>query len=57
MKKYFAVADPHSFTDFMLSALHKAGFEKDNPEHYVIICGDAFDRGEAARADPAGAAL
>lgn len=28
MKKYFAVADPHSFTDFMLSALYKAGFEK-----------------------------
>lgn len=48
MKKYFAVADPHSFTDFMLSALHKAGFEKDNPEHYVVICGDAFDRGDSS---------
>lgn len=46
MKKYFAVSDVHSFTDRMLTALHEAGFEKDNEEHFVIICGDAFDRGD-----------
>lgn len=46
MKKYFAVSDVHSFTDRMLTALSDSGFDETNPEHIVIICGDAFDRGD-----------
>ena len=43
--KYFVCSDPHSFTSIMIKALTDAGFDKDNPEHKLILCGDAFDRG------------
>lgn len=49
MKKYFAVADPHSFYTYMMQALTDKGFDKDNPEHLIILCGDAFDRGEESK--------
>ena len=29
----------------MIDALCKAGFELNNPEHYLVVCGDVFDRG------------
>ena len=45
-KKYFAISDIHSFYDEMLEALKSKGFDMQNPDHNVIICGDAFDRGE-----------
>jgi serine/threonine protein phosphatase 1 len=45
-KKYFAISDVHSFYDEMLEALKSKGFDIQNPDHNVIICGDAFDRGE-----------
>lgn len=43
--KFFVVSDIHSFFTPLKEALDQAGFEKDNPEHYLISCGDAFDRG------------
>lgn len=43
--KYFAVSDVHSYYDPMMKALTDRGFEIDNPNHKVIICGDLFDRG------------
>lgn len=43
--KYFVVADVHSFYDAMIKALEDKGFDKSNPEHHVIVCGDLFDRG------------
>ena len=46
--KFFAISDIHSFYDPMIDALNKAGFEKNNPEHTLIVCGDAFDRGTQA---------
>lgn len=46
MKKYFAVSDVHSFYPMLVTALNKSGFDKTNPEHIVILCGDAFDRGD-----------
>ena len=46
MKKYFTISDTHSFYDYVIKALDRRGFDKNNPDHYVIICGDAFDRGE-----------
>ena len=45
MKKYFAVSDVHGFYDAMKRALKKAGFDKRNKNHILIICGDLMDRG------------
>ena len=49
MKKYFFISDTHSFYTAMVDALCKAGFEMNNPEHCLIVCGDIFDRGEETR--------
>ena len=48
MKKYFVVSDVHSFFDELIVALNEKGFEKDNPEHILCVCGDLFDRGIGA---------
>lgn len=45
-KKYFCTSDIHSFFDIFHKALLKAGFEENNPEHILIVCGDIFDRGD-----------
>ena len=42
---YFVVSDVHSFYDEMLKALEDKGFDINNPEHIIINCGDALDRG------------
>lgn len=44
--KYFVVSDIHSFFYELMVALNEEGFEKDNPEHILCICGDLFDRGD-----------
>ena len=44
--KYFVVSDIHGFYDQLNEALNEAGFDRDNPEHFLISCGDHFDRGE-----------
>ena len=46
MLKYFAVSDIHSFYTPLMTALSEKGFELDNKEHILIVCGDAFDRGD-----------
>ena len=43
--KYFVISDIHSFYDEMIDALNEAGFDKDNENHTLIVCGDIFDRG------------
>ena len=43
--KYFVISDIHSFYDEMMKSLNEAGYDKDNPEHFLIVCGDIFDRG------------
>ena len=43
--KYFIVSDMHSFCSELKSALWKAGFNKRNKDHTLIVCGDVFDRG------------
>ena len=43
--KYFIVSDIHSFCSELKSALWKAGFNKRNKDHILIVCGDVFDRG------------
>lgn len=45
MSKYFVVSDVHSFYSELMVALNEKGFEKDNKEHKLIVCGDLLDRG------------
>jgi len=49
MTKYFCVADVHSFYDEMIYALNEAGYDKNNPDHIFVSCGDMFDRGSQSR--------
>ena len=46
MKKYFIVSDIHSFYDELATGLTLSGFEYNNPDHILVVCGDVFDRGE-----------
>ncbi len=46
MIKYFVTSDIHSYFDVFHKALLAKGFEIDNPEHKLIVCGDLFDRGD-----------
>lgn len=43
--KYFVVSDIHGFFDELINALNEKGFDKDNPDHTLVVCGDCFDRG------------
>ena len=47
--KYFCTADVHSFYDCLIEALDKAGFDRNNPNHVFVHCGDLLDRGPDAR--------
>lgn len=43
--KYFVSGDIHGFYDEWQNALKDKGFDLNNPEHKIILCGDLFDRG------------
>lgn len=45
MKKLFVVSDIHGHYTLMKEALDQAGFDKEDPNHLLICCGDYFDRG------------
>ena len=45
MSKFFVVSDIHGFFDEFQEALTNAGYDKNNPDHYLISCGDNWDRG------------
>lgn len=45
MPKFFVVSDVHGFYDEMRIALDEAGFDPNNEEHWLISCGDNWDRG------------
>ena len=45
-KKYFVTSDVHSFLDELMTALEEKGFEADNKDHILCVCGDLFDRGD-----------
>jgi hypothetical protein len=47
--KLFVVSDIHSYYDEMMSELNKNGFDINNKDHWVVICGDLFDRGRQTR--------
>lgn len=43
--KYFVCSDIHGYFDEWQTALKEKGFDINNPNHKIIICGDLFDRG------------
>lgn len=43
--KYFVSGDIHGFYDEWQNALKDKGFDINNPNHKIILCGDLFDRG------------
>ena len=45
MIRFFVVSDIHSFYTPFKKALDKAGFDPNNENHWLIVCGDLFDRG------------
>lgn len=47
--KSFIVSDCHGFYTNLMNSLNTAGFDSNNPEHILIICGDLFDRGKQPR--------
>jgi serine/threonine protein phosphatase 1 len=49
MKEYFVCSDIHGFYDIFFTGLINAGFDYYNSDHYIIICGDIFDRGSQAK--------
>lgn len=44
--KLFVCSDLHSFFTPFKKALDVKGFEENNPEHLLIVCGDIWDRGD-----------
>ena len=46
MPKFFVVSDIHSFYTPLTKALDASGFDSNNKEHWLVVCGDAFDRGD-----------
>ena len=48
-KKLFCVSDVHSYFTPLKKALDAVGFEVGNENHLLIVCGDAFDRGNESR--------
>ena len=45
MAKYFITSDVHGFYDKLIGALLQNGWDINNNDHRLIICGDVFDRG------------
>lgn len=45
MPKFFCVSDVHGFYNELILALKKSGFDENNENHWLIVCGDVFDRG------------
>lgn len=43
--KYFVISDIHSNYDAMMIALNEKKFDYNDPNHKIILVGDAFDRG------------
>lgn len=43
--KFFVTSDIHSYYDEFKKSLDEAGFDENNEEHWLVVCGDYFDRG------------
>ena len=49
MAKIYAVSDVHGYFAEMKKALDEVGFDQQNPQHLLVSCGDAMDRGKQPR--------
>ena len=49
-KKIFVASDIHGHATELKEALKNAGFDRNNDDHLLVICGDYFDRGTENRA-------
>lgn len=47
--KYFVCSDIHSFYEPFIYALNNSGYNKNNPNHILIVLGDIFDRGNDSK--------
>lgn len=47
--KYFCCSDIHGFYTIFKTSLEEKGFDINNKDHILIICGDLFDRGSEAK--------
>lgn len=47
--KNFISSDIHGFFPEYYQSLQQAGFDINNPNHRIIICGDLFDRGKQSK--------
>ncbi len=47
--RYYVVSDVHGYYTELRNALERAGFFSDTKESRLVVCGDAFDRGEQAK--------
>lgn len=45
MFKLFCVSDIHSYFEPFKKALDESGFDPNDENHWLILCGDCFDRG------------
>lgn len=45
MPKFFVTSDIHSYYDELMVALRDAGFDEHNEDHWLVVCGDCYDRG------------
>ena len=45
MAKLFVTSDIHSYFNELKTALDAAGFDENNENHWLVVCGDCFDRG------------
>lgn len=45
MAKLFVTSDIHSYFNEFKTALDNAGFDENNEDHWLVVCGDCFDRG------------
>lgn len=43
--KIFVISDIHGHYQETISALKEAGYDENNSNHFLICCGDCFDRG------------
>lgn len=48
-KKIFAVSDVHGHATALREALDAACFDPSDPNHFLVCCGDCFDRGNENR--------
>lgn len=49
MPKFFVTSDIHGYFDIFIKELTSAGFDKNDENHWLIVCGDCFDRGQQPR--------